>query len=80
MAGAGDIDDVYITLFDQAIQMKVDEILARRSSPVSKQTRLDLLGLEGRAKQGVLKQIDLADAQIVCRAPVPIHFIEHVGR
>src|ERR1035438_3554649 len=31
----GDVDDVRIMLFDQSIQMNVDEVLSRRGSPVT---------------------------------------------
>ena len=35
MAWAGDINDICALFFDQAVQVNVDEILARRSAPVS---------------------------------------------
>ncbi len=52
MPRTGDIDDVRIMFFDQTVQMDVDEVLAWRGSPVTEQSRLDLLRLERLAKQG----------------------------
>src|ERR1035438_8304550 len=63
------VNDVRIVFFDEAIQMNVDEVLTRRSSPVAKQPRLDLFRLEWFAKQGVCEQVDLPDAKIIRRAP-----------
>ena len=57
-------------------EIDVDEVLAWRGSPVTEQSRLDLLRLERRAKQGIVKEIDLADAKIVCRSPVAIHLVQ----
>ncbi len=75
-----DVDDVRIMLFDQPVQMNVDKVLAWRCSPVTEQPGLDLLCLERRAKQGIVKEVDLADAKIVSSAPVAIHLVQHLGR
>ena len=60
--------------------MDVDEVLSRRSSPMPKKPWLDLCCFERLSKQRVFKQIDLPDAQVVCRPPVAIHLVEHIGR
>ena len=62
MPRAGDVNDVRVVLFNEPVQMNVDEVLSRRSPPMAEQPRLDLLRLERLAKQGILKQVDLADA------------------
>ena len=33
-----------------------------------------------RRPDGIVKEVDLADAKIVRRAPVTIHLVEHLGR
>ena len=80
MSRTGDIDNVRIMFFDEAIQMDVNEVLSRRGSPVAKQPRLDLLRFEWFSKQRILKEVDLADAQIVRCTPVAIHPVKHFRR
>jgi hypothetical protein len=46
MSGTGDVNDICIMLFDQAVQMNVNEVLSRRSSPVPEQPWLDLFRFE----------------------------------
>src|SRR5208283_5950744 len=41
MAGAGDVHDIQVVLFDQAIQVDPDEGLAGIGSPVTQQAVLD---------------------------------------
>ena len=36
--------------------------------------------LSGSRSKRVLKEVDLADAQVVGGAPVAIHLVEHIGR
>ena len=80
MPRTGDVNDVRVVLFNQPVQMNVDEILSRRSSPMAEQSRLDLLCFERFSQQGILKQVDLADAKIVRGAPVAIYLVQHLGR
>ena len=44
VAGTGYINDVGVVLANQPVEMHVDKILPRRSPPMPKQTRLDVLG------------------------------------
>ena len=67
-------------LFDKPVQVNVDKVLSRRGSPVAKQPWLDLFSLERLTQKRILKQVDLADAKIVCRTPVPIHLVQHLRR
>jgi hypothetical protein len=80
MSRTSDVNDICIMLFDEPIQMNVDEILSRGSSPVPEQSWFDLFGLERLSQQGILEEIDLADAEIIRRSPVPVHLVEHVWR
>ena len=72
VAGAGDVDHVEIVLLDQPIEMRVDEVEARRRAPVPEQARLDVLLLERLTQQGIVEQVDLADGQIVGGAPIGV--------
>ena len=72
MPGAGDVDHVQIVLLDQPIEVGVDEVEARRGAPMAEQARLDVLFLERLAQQGIVEQVDLADGQIIGRAPVGV--------
>ena len=42
VTGARHIDHVEIVLFDDPVQVRVDEVLARRGAPVSQQHTLDV--------------------------------------
>ena len=84
MAGADHVDHVEVKLFDQAIEVCVDEVEAGRRAPMAEEPRLDVLLLERLAQQRVVEQIDLADGQIVGGAPVGVDergvFIRQYGR
>src|ERR1035441_3137187 len=58
--------------------MEIDEVLSRRRSPVPEQPWLNLFRFQRLSQQGIFKQVDLADAQIIRGAPVAIHPVEHV--
>ena len=72
VAGADHVDHVEVKLFDQAIEVCVDEVEAGRRAPMAEEPRLDVLLLERLAQQRVVEQIDLADGQIVGGAPVGV--------
>src|SRR5580704_12641864 len=80
MSRSGDVNDICIMLFDEPIQMNVNEILSRRSSPVPKQPWFDLLCLERLSQQGILEEVDLTDAEIIRGSPVAVDLVEHVWR
>src|SRR5215510_12260698 len=73
MAGASKVDHVEIVLLDNAIEMHVDKIEARCRSPMSQQSRLDVFQREGLLEEGIIKEINLADGQVVRRPPIRIH-------
>ncbi len=69
MARSGDEQDVEIPRLDDAVEMDIDEIEARRRSPMTEETWLDVLDLQWLAQQWIGKQIYLADRQIIGGAP-----------
>ena len=72
MPGAGDVDHVEVVFLDQPVQVDVEEIEARRRSPMPEQPRLDVLFGQRLLQQRVVVEIDLADRQIVRGAPVRV--------
>ena len=72
MPGAGDVDHIKIEFLDQPIEMRVNEVEARRRAPMPEKARLDVLLLERLTQQGVVEQVDLTDRQIVGGAPVSV--------
>src|SRR5664279_1624863 len=60
--------------------MEIDEVLSGRSSPVPEQPWLNLFRFQRLSQQGIFKEIDLADAQIIRSAPVAVHLVEHRRR
>ena len=55
------INHVQIKLGNNAVKMGIDEILARRSSPVTKQKILNMFSIKWLAEQGIIAQVDLAN-------------------
>jgi hypothetical protein len=68
-----DIDHVRVAFLDDAVQVHVDEIEARRRSPVTQQPWLDVRALQGLAQERILQEVDLSDGKVVRGAPVGIH-------
>ena len=64
---------------DRPIEMGVDEVEPRRGSPMPEQPRLDVFRPQWFAKQGIVEQIDLADRQVIRRAPVAVEQIQVAG-
>eukprot|EP01013_Petalomonas_cantuscygni_P028399 TRINITY_DN5224_c0_g1_i2.p1 TRINITY_DN5224_c0_g1~~TRINITY_DN5224_c0_g1_i2.p1 ORF type:complete len:108 (+),score=6.88 TRINITY_DN5224_c0_g1_i2:2-325(+) len=63
-------------LLDDAVEMDIEKVEARRRAPMAKQARLDMFGFKRRFQQGIVHQIDLADRQVVGRLPISVHQIE----
>ena len=78
--GPAHVDHVEIVLADDAVEVHVDEVLAGRRAPVTQQARLDVGCLQRLAQQRVGVEIDLADRQVIGRAPVRVHASQHLGR
>ena len=66
-------------MFDDAVEMDIDEVLAGRGAPVAEEHVLDVLGLEGLAEEGVVVEIDLADGEVIGGSPVGVDFLEEFG-
>src|SRR5207249_6554580 len=72
----GDIDHAQIPLFDDSIEMDVDEVQSGRRPPMAEQPWLDMLALERLFEQRIIIEINLANRQIVRRSPIGIHPLE----
>src|SRR5271166_4202780 len=57
MPGAGDVNHVEVVLFDQPVQVNIDEVQTRRGSPMAQQSRLDVILGEGLLEQRVVVEI-----------------------
>ena len=79
MPGAGQEDRVQVILFDQPVQMDVDECQAGARSPMAEQPLLDVLRLERLAQQRIVLQIDHAERQVVAGSPIGIGFAQFIG-
>lgn len=54
VAGPDDVDGVQVAVFDQAVEVDVDEVETGRGPPVAKQPRLDVLKPQRLAEQRVV--------------------------
>ena len=54
--------------------MDIEEIQAGRRAPMPQQSWLDMLALERLSKKRIGEELNLADGEVVRRAPVGIHF------
>ncbi len=79
VARAGDVDRVEVALAYHAVQVRVDEVQARRRAPMAEQARLGVLDPQRLAQQRVLQQVDLAHRQVVGGAPVGVEQLQ-LGR
>src|SRR5690349_20590923 len=59
--------------------VNVDEAMARRSTPVAEEARLDVLGGERLAQERVLTEVDLSNREIVGCAPVALYAARQLG-
>ena len=78
--GTGNVKHVETVVLDHPVQMHVDEILSGRGSPMPEQPRLDVLELKRLLEQRVVKEVNLADGEIVGRTPVSMHLAKLIGR
>jgi hypothetical protein len=70
--GAGDVDHVDAAGGDDPVEVRVEQVQAGRGTPVPEQPPLDVLRAQRFAQQRVVQQVDLADRQVVGRAPVGV--------
>jgi hypothetical protein len=59
--------------------MGVQQVEARRRAPVPEQARLDVLWSQRLAEQRVAEEIDLADREVVRRAPIRVDQLKVVS-
>ena len=78
VARAAEVDHVQVVALDRAVQVRVDEVQARRRSPMPEQARLHMLERERLLEQRVVEQIDLPDREVVRRAPVGVEQAQFV--
>ena len=69
----GDVKDIQIVIFDDAIEMNIDEIQPGCCPPMSEQARLDMFESEWPSQQGIFVEVNLPDGEIIRRAPVSVH-------
>lgn len=74
MSGSRHVNHVQVVALDDPIQMGVYEILSWGRSPMSQQHALHVRDCERFFQQRVVTEINLADGQVVGRAPVGIYF------
>src|SRR5581483_1833335 len=70
---------VQVLLLDQPVEVDVDEIEPGRRAPMAEQAGLDVRLLQRPPQQRIAHQINLADGEIIRRAPVRVHFVQQVG-
>ena len=80
VAGAGEIDHVKVVALDDAIQVRVDEVLPRAGAPVADDGLLQVAFTQRALQKRVVEKIELAGGQIVCCAPVSVDLFELLGR
>src|SRR6266478_1463207 len=77
---SGDVNGIEIMLLDQAIQMYIDEVQSGCCAPVAKKPWLNVFQLQRFAQQGIRIEIDLADRNVVRRAPVRVDLTQFLWR
>src|SRR2546430_6310959 len=79
VSGTGNVNDVEVVFFNQAIEMNVDEIQSWSGAPMTEQAGLNVLELKRFTQERICVEIDLADREIVCGAPVGVNFAQFFG-
>ena len=72
VAGSGHVDGVQVARTDRTVEMRIDEIQTWGGAKVTEQPRLHVLWPKRLPHKRVVEQIDLADREIVSRAPVGV--------
>ena len=79
VARSRDVDHVEVLVLDDAVQVHVHEVEPGGRPPVPEEARLDVVDDEGLPQQRVVEQVDLADGEVVRRAPPRVHAPEEIG-
>ena len=72
MARAGHQQGLHGFPKDQPVEMRVDEIDAWARTPVPEQLGLDMPGLQWRAKQHIILQVNLRCCEVIDGAKIPL--------
>jgi hypothetical protein len=73
MPRTGDVNHVEVVFVDHPVQVDIDEIQTRRGSPMTQESRLDVVFSERLLEQRIVVEIDLADREVIGGSPVRIH-------
>jgi hypothetical protein len=79
VTGADDVDHVQFIALDDAIEMNIQHIQAWRRAPMPEQSRLDVLAFQRLLQERIIKQVDLADGEVIGGAPVGVHLPQFFG-
>ena len=76
MTRTADENHLEILGLDHTVEMDVNEVETRSSTPVSEEPGLDVFQLQGFLQQGIIKEIDLSNGEVVGRIPISVHGLE----
>ncbi|MNQ89941.1 hypothetical protein D3C85_1052650 [compost metagenome] len=76
MTGTGDENHVQIVLFDQAIEVGIDQVQPGCRAPMAKQARLDVLQGQRQLQQRVVLEVNLPHGQIIGGPPIGIQTLQ----
>ena len=76
VAGADQGNHVQIALDDDPVQVRVDEVEARGSTPMSQKPGLHVLERQGLGEQRIIEQINLSDTEVIGRAPPCVYALQ----
>ena len=76
MPRAGDIEDLEAAGADEPVEVGVDEVQPRGRAPVAQKPRLDVGERQRLAQQRFVEQVDLADREVVGRAPIGMQGVQ----
>ncbi len=79
VTGTGDVEHVQVMLFDDPVQVDIDEVLTWCCAPVSHHQRLHVGHRQRLAQKRVVIEINLSDGEVVGRPPVGVHPPQLVG-
>ena len=77
---AGNVDHVEVIFVDNAVEMRVNEVLSGHGAPVADDFFLDDILREGIAQERVVQKIELACGEVVRSTPPGVQRFELLGR
>jgi hypothetical protein len=76
MARPDDIHHVQIIFLDQAIQVNIEKVEARRCTPMAQEAWLDMLEFKRLLQQRVVLKVDLSHREVVGGSPIGVHLLQ----